>query len=316
MKDLLRWGSNPQLVFETEDEFYRTLGQVTNENAFAISFEANKKTCSYSDAYRLRVRGNDYEFLTNALKNKLRTGGRINCNEYVEYLISHHNFLRSGNIIKRNFENVIATIPEQYVSSFLQGFKEASATGVSYGTYTTESIYTKEAVLEKKTIPISPKSKTISKKQGKRDYIQKAIDNFEIGEAGEEIVYQYEVKKLQKACAEGVIKSWEDKIEWVSRRDDSAGYDIRSYDAETGKDIYIEVKTTTANAATPFYISENELRCSAEFNEQYLLYRLYNLDRRKPEIVPFYVLQGDINMHPNVEIIKGQSIVKIKSDTD
>jgi hypothetical protein len=54
-RDILKWGKAPQLCFQDEKEFYRTLGQLTNELAFTISFEPNSKTGSYSDAYRIRA---------------------------------------------------------------------------------------------------------------------------------------------------------------------------------------------------------------------------------------------------------------------
>ena len=73
-----------------------------------------------------------------------------------------------------------------------------------------------------------------------------------------------------------------DKLEWVSRTDDSLGYDIRSYNVDEKREMYIEVKTTTGSSTTPFYISENEIDKSRELKDKYYIYRLYKMDRHNP----------------------------------
>lgn len=47
---------------------------------------------------------------------------------------------------------------------------------------------------------------------------------------------------------------------------DGAGFDIQSYFLD-GKLKFIEVKTTTGNINTPFFITANELAFSEEFSE-------------------------------------------------
>lgn len=102
-------------------------------------------------------------------------------------------------------------------------------------------------------------------------------------------------------------------MEWVSRLDDSLGYDIRSYDVDAKKEIYIEVKTTTGSATTPFYMSENEVEESKKLGEQYYLYRLYKMDRCKPQNVDYYILNGDISKNADVRIeMQGYKVVIIK----
>ncbi len=61
---------------------------------------------------------------------------------------------------------------------------------------------------------------------------------------------------------------------------DGAGYDILSFD-EDGRRLYIEVKTTTGNYNTPFYVTNHELTQSIGFPDQYLLYRVYHFKDRK-----------------------------------
>ncbi|MBO4856255.1 MAG: DUF3883 domain-containing protein [Bacilli bacterium] len=62
-----------------------------------------------------------------------------------------------------------------------------------------------------------------------------------------------------------------------SLEDDTLGYDITSFD-ETGKKIYIEVKTTTTNRLDGFHLSSKEVEKAIEYEDNYRLYRVYALD--------------------------------------
>ena len=42
------------LNFNNEEEYYVALGSFCNNKAFSISYEPNKSTGSYADAYRMR----------------------------------------------------------------------------------------------------------------------------------------------------------------------------------------------------------------------------------------------------------------------
>lgn len=268
----------------------------------------------YSEAQRAN--------LPQALKNAMKDGGRINCNPYVDNLIKNHGFVLSGNVVLATLENVLKTIPKEEIeniAAFLRGYyllqEESTASGQNV-TYITESIDISNAKLFCRDIPKKRNTRGgTKKKQGKRDYIKTAINDFEIGEAGEKIVYNHEKKKLIDAYNEGKITDLNNKLEWVSRFDDSLGYDIRSYDVENQQEIYIEVKSTTGSAATPFYMSKNEIIQSKKLGEQYYLYRLYKMDRYKPENVDYYILNGDISKNADVSIeMQGYKVVIIKEN--
>lgn len=312
--NILAWGQEPQLQFKDQAEFYRTLGQLTNEQAFSISFEPNRQTGSYSDAYRIRALA-DAANITDALKSKMRTANRINCNEYVQYLIKNHGFVLSGNEVKRNFDDVRTTVDVKYLGDFVKGYNESVAgDGKGRIVYSTEKIDVSKKHLDEQDQPAPVKANVASKakkrKSGKRDYIKIQIENFEIGEAGELLVWEYENTILNSVNFKG-------DPEWISRKDDSLGYDIKSYDIETGKPKYIEVKTTSGGKTTPFFISDNELECSKEHAENYYIYRVYNIKNKKADKVGFYVIKGDITKQENFEIIKTRdSLVKVKSNNE
>ena len=105
------------------------------------------------------------------------------------------------------------------------------------------------------------------------DYIEEAKAQKDLGEAGEEFVYQYE-RSAVKAYHLGKGK----QVRRAAKLDgDGLGYDILSYDRH-GREIYIEVKTTTGPEEEAIFITANELAMSEMFPEQYRLYRIYDFD--------------------------------------
>lgn len=105
-------------------------------------------------------------------------------------------------------------------------------------------------------------------------YISKHIYNTKLGELGEEFVYN-----IEKNSVAVFNKDYADKVEHVSKLyGDKYGYDISSIDIN-GNNLKIEVKTTTGDCDTPFYISKNELRFLKENeNNGAILYRVYNFN--------------------------------------
>jgi len=85
----------------------------------------------------------------------------------------------------------------------------------------------------------------------------------------------------------------------TSQAGDGYGYDIESR-AEEGEPLYIEVKTTTGGIATPFYITQNELRSSQANARHYVLYRLYDFDEQAGT-AKFYILRGDLTQRLELE---------------
>jgi len=65
-----------------------------------------------------------------------------------------------------------------------------------------------------------------------------------------------------------------DKVRHVSVEDgDGMGYDILSF-FQNGNEKYIEVKSTTGNATTPFYMSQNELNFIQSHHSNAVIYRV------------------------------------------
>lgn len=302
------------LIFNDEKEYYIALGTFCNSKAFSISYEPNKSTGSYADAYRMRKLSTANN-LIKPIENAIRTGNRINCNSYVETLIKKHNFVQNGKAIYGTLENVIKTVPKKFIGVFIEGYtKSAQTDEKNIVVYEAENIKSTATSLKKSNVPKRSKRSTsaktsIQKVKTKHDYIKEHIRNTDIGERGEKLVFAMEKKKLKSAVESGKISSMDKLLKWVSIEDDAAGYDILSYDVDSMQPIYIEVKTTTASKWTPFYMSEDELSFSKKNANQYHLYRIYNF---KKDVAEYFELTGDVSVLAEVQVDAVNYLVSIK----
>jgi hypothetical protein len=158
-----------------------------------------------------------------------------------------------------------------------------------------ESLYPKGT--EKKLIEVKSKLKKESKYKEisnsiptKIDYIKKASKDAMIGSEGEKLALEFERDRLLSIGLEEYIC----EIKYVANYDDTAGYDILSFDRDKNNKVinrYIEVKTTVSKADIPIYISKNELKKSEDYEEKYFIYRIYDSLSISPKI---YIAQGSI----------------------
>ncbi|MFA7083333.1 MAG: DUF3883 domain-containing protein [Arcobacteraceae bacterium] len=105
------------------------------------------------------------------------------------------------------------------------------------------------------------KNDSSSKKKIKINYIKEQRFKTELGLLGEKLVCKYE-------------KENGFSIKHVSLEDDSLGYDIESSINNNNK--FIEVKTTTSDVNTAFYLSKNELEFLNKNQDTFFIYRVYN----------------------------------------
>lgn len=107
------------------------------------------------------------------------------------------------------------------------------------------------------------------------DWSKKYEDNKELGNMGEEFVYQYERDKVADFSKDDI-----DRVQHLSKlQGDGLGYDISSID-ENGNILRIEVKTTSASENSVFYMSKNEKLFFDQYkNDGAVIYRVYNFDK-------------------------------------
>lgn len=127
----------------------------------------------------------------------------------------------------------------------------------------------------------------------KRDYFEREARNRSLGSAGERFIVQYEQWRL----AQLGVGQLADRVEHVAAtKGDGFGYDVLSFETD-GRERFIEVKTTAHDAATPFFVSVNEVEFARERAEQFRLYRVYHF-RAAPK---FFELSGAIEQHCHLD---------------
>jgi hypothetical protein len=120
----------------------------------------------------------------------------------------------------------------------------------------------------------------------KRDYLAREARNASLGTAGEEFVLEYERARLHKLGK----KQLSERVEHVSAtKGDGLGFDVLSFEG-TGKERFIEVKTTAFSKETPFFVSKHEVEFSKSFSSQFQLYRLFEF-RKEPKM---FALSGAV----------------------
>lgn len=125
-------------------------------------------------------------------------------------------------------------------------------------------------------ITFENEGKNRSKNRNKYSGIAKKLDfekiqkaKSKIGALGEEIVFDYLMESAQQ---EGLATPVHVSIE----EGDGLGYDIRYWDKD-GKEIHVEVKTTTSSYVDGFEMTRNEIEASLNTNYEYQIYRVYDL---------------------------------------
>ena len=169
------------------------------------------------------------------------------------------------------------------------------------------------AFLEQVDIPKYKKknkySEITKKTIRKIDYLKKAKSNVKNGLLGEELVINYEKERLTNLGREDLAE----RIKWVSKEDDSIGYDIVSFDVGEFNNVqekYIEVKSTDESNTNAFYISANELKTMEKLKKQYFIYRVYNVNGKNPKV---FILEYE-DFKNKIDLSVESYVAKIKSE--
>jgi len=143
----------------------------------------------------------------------------------------------------------------------------------------------KEVNAEFIELNINPENIEIERKETKPlgkvvDFEKENKINKLLGNRGEEIVFNLEKRHLESIGKQELAN----KIKWVSKEDDSLGYDILSFE-ENGEEKYIEVKSTSQseNCNANFLISSNQYS-KAKRIKNYYFYIVFNTKGKEPKI--------------------------------
>lgn len=109
----------------------------------------------------------------------------------------------------------------------------------------------------------------------------------DLGLAGELAVVAHEQSRLRH-CG---LNELAERVEHIpTTRGDGTGYDVLSFDT-SGREKFIEVKTTRSVKQFPFLVSRNEVEFSDEVTDQFHLYRVFQFN--KPQM-GYYSLPGSL----------------------
>lgn len=118
----LSFGTKNQVSFNSYDEFFKTLGFLASSKHTEIHIEHNEEQGAWSYESRIHCYGPKDSF-PQALRNAATRGTgnitfRVNCNQYVEYIMNNHGFIEGRT---QNVDKIRSTVPEQYMKDFDEG---------------------------------------------------------------------------------------------------------------------------------------------------------------------------------------------------
>lgn len=134
------------------------------------------------------------------------------------------------------------------------------------------------------SIDLKPRTEvksSISNKKGpkKIDHVARNKSNSITGSKGEKIVVRVEQDRLREIGKPELAR----KVDRVSTKDDTLGYDILSFN-DDGSERYIEVKASSGNNKTVrFYVSTNEYFTGKE-KKNYFIYFVEDVNSLSPKI--------------------------------
>ena len=119
----LIFGTKEQIQFNSDSEFFEALGFLTkNDGTTSLNWENNENQGAWGSEGRIHCYKNIVSFpsyFSNAFSSgRGKIQKRINCNEFLGYIINNYNF-SLGKIQDQGL--ILSTVPPIYVNDFLRG---------------------------------------------------------------------------------------------------------------------------------------------------------------------------------------------------
>lgn len=115
------FGTKNQVVFSNESEYYKALGYLAkSDETSSIVWEHNEQQGAWGSEGRILFYVQNPP-IPGSFSFTVGTGNivhRTNCNEFVQHIVTNHNF-QYGNT--QNIQNIRNTIPPQYLNDFDYG---------------------------------------------------------------------------------------------------------------------------------------------------------------------------------------------------
>jgi hypothetical protein len=187
-----------------------------------------------------------------------------------DQIMKEWNAYEFSRFLYKSFGSPNDEVKEEKLPEGLKAFKEADFPPIEtvkfdYIDLTTDELPTRKNKKEHKGYKI--------------DYVMRSKKLKRIGNRGEQIVLKAEKHYLVKNKKSNLAKI----VNHTAEKDDSAGYDIRSYNLD-GTERLIEVKSTTHKiGSNNIYLSANELEVAIS-KSNYYFYIVYEADSTRPKI--------------------------------
>lgn len=119
----LIFGTKQQIQFASDNKFFEALGFLSkNDGTTSINWEHNENQGAWGSEGRIHCYQNIANFpsyFSTAFSAGVgRIIHRINCNEYIEYIVTNHSFQLGEN---QDLTTITSTIPAQFVADFNRG---------------------------------------------------------------------------------------------------------------------------------------------------------------------------------------------------
>jgi len=183
--------------------------------------------------------------------------------------------------------NSLTDLCVNFINSNLQKYDETVA-AIYLGTPISANVFKNKLIKREKPNGIHDTvSEPVRNFAGaKIDWKKKNEDAKELGNTGEELVKQREIEMLID-CRRNDLAV---KVEIVDR--DGKGYDVLSF-FEDGREKQIEVKTTSGNEQTSFYLTDLEFAYLRKKDSGFVIYRVFNYDPIN-NFAEYFEVNGDI----------------------
>jgi len=116
------FGTQNQIHFNDESEYYEFLGYLAkSDGTSSLTWEHNEEQGAWGSEGRIHFYIQNPP-ISATLRHTAGTGNivsRVNCNEFVENIVTHNNFVM-GNIQDLNL--IRNTVPQQYLFDFDRGY--------------------------------------------------------------------------------------------------------------------------------------------------------------------------------------------------
>lgn len=193
---------------------------------------------------------------------------------------------------RSNYQGILATEVESFLNQH-PGFLDKLAAAPTLNPQQSRQILSPdlgkivEDPPEKTVSPAAAGKPWLSRKARKIDFAERDASNRQLAKLGERFVFDLERYRLNAAGRDDLAQ----RVVWASHDiGDGLGFDVLSFDDADDSERMLEVKTTGLGKYFPFYVTQNEVRCSEDIPSQFQLFRVFDFGR-EPRL---YILHGSL----------------------